>query len=461
MAASEDPVSTAYDLVVVGTGSAASSAASTCREAGRTVAVIDSRPFGGTCALRGCDPKKVLVGAAHLKQATDRMSRHGLAGEVRVDWADLMAFKRSFTAPVPESREASFRAQGIATYHGRARFLDRETLAVDTEAGTQRLKATHILLANGARPAPLPFDGADLLATSTDFLDLPELPRRLVFVGGGYISFEFAFIAAHAGARVTILHRGARPLDRFEPDLVDRLVAHARAAGIDVVLNAEVTGVAAQGSGYVVHTQTRAGEKASHEADLVVHGAGRVPALDDLDLDAGGVARGKGGVTVNAYLQSPTNPRVYAAGDAADTDGPPLTPVASMESRVAAANLLEGNHRTADYRAIPTVVFTTPPLASVGLTEAQARAQGRNVSVQHEDTSGWYSYRRVRAEAAAFKVLVDEAADRIVGAHLLGEGADELINVFTMALRYDIPASDLRQTLFAYPTHASDVPYML
>ncbi len=271
---------------------------------------------------------------------------------------------------------------------------------------------------------------------------------------------EFAHVAARAGAEVTIVHRGERPLERFDPDLVGRLVGRTRALGITLHLHAEVTGVERQEGGFRVHMESGSGPR-SVEADLVVHGAGRVPELDDMDLEAGGVERTRRGVTVNEYLQSVSNPRVYAAGDAADTEGLPLTPVASVDSHVVASNLLKGNHRTPDYRAIPTVVFTVPPLASVGLTEDEAHARGLDVAVHHNDITGWYSYRRVRAEVAAFKVLVDKATDHIVGAHVLGEGADELINVFTLAMRHGIPASALQRTIFAYPTHASDIAYML
>ena len=384
------------------------------------------------------------------------MQGHGAEPSLRINWPALMAFKRTFTDPVPENREEGFRKRGIDTYHGRARFVNEETIEVDGEP----LRAKHILLANGAKPAPLSFEGADLLTTSTEFLELDRLPGRVVFAGGGYISMEFAHVAARAGAEVTIVHRGERPLERFDPDLVGRLVGRTRALGITLHLHAEVTGVERQDGGFRVHMESGSGPM-SVEADLVVHGAGRVPELDDMDLEAGGVARTRRGVTVNEYLQSVSNPRVYAAGDAADTEGLPLTPVASMDSHVVASNLLKGNHRTPDYRAIPTVVFTVPSLASVGLTEDEAHARGLDVAVHHNDITGWYNYRRVRAEVAAFKVLVDKATDHIVGAHLLGEGADELINVFTLAMRHDIPASALQRTIFAYPTHASDIAYML
>ncbi len=165
--------------------------------------------------------------------------------------------------------------------------------------------------------------------------------------------------------------------------------------------------------------------------------------------------------SVNEFLQSVSNPAVYAAGDAAASGGPPLTPVAGYEGRIVAGNLLEGHHLTADYSAVPSVVFTVPPLASVGLHERSAREQGRRVRVNYAETSSWYSSRRIGETCSGYKVLVDEETGRILGAHLLGPQAEETINLFVMAMRAGVTAASIKDVLFAYPTHASDVAYML
>jgi glutathione reductase (NADPH) len=196
------------------------------------------------------------------------------------------------------------------------------------------------------------------------------------------------------------------------------------------------------------------------QADLAVHGAGRVPEIDDLDLDAGGIKREKRGVVVNDYLQSASNPSVYAAGDAA-ASGPPLTPVADHDSDVVATNLLEGNRRKTNYEGLASAVFTVPPLASVGLTEAAAREQGLRFRAHREDTSGWLSSQRVGETTSGSKVLIEEDSGRILGAHLFGPHADEVINVFALAVRFRIRADDLKQMLFAYPTNSSDIPFMV
>jgi glutathione reductase (NADPH) len=203
-------------------------------------------------------------------------------------------------------------------------------------------------------------------------LGLEELPPRIVFVGGGYIAFEFAHIAARAGARVQVLHRGARPLEKFE-------------------------------------------------ADLVVH----------------------------------------AAGDAVASGGFPLTPVAGMQGDIVVRNLLEGNRYTTNYTGIPSVVFTTPPLARVGLDEAAAHAQGLRFRTHREDTSGWYSLRRVAQQHTGSKVLIEEGTDRILGAHLLGLHAEEIINLFALAIRAGLRTSDLKAMVYSYPISASDIGYML
>jgi glutathione reductase (NADPH) len=443
-----------FDLIVIGTGSAASATAFGCRRAGLRVAVVDPRPFGGTCALRGCDPKKVLVGAAEVLARMHGLEGRGLKHDgAHIEWADLMRFKRTFTATVPAAKQNAFAQAGIATYHGSARFASRNTVQI----GSTLLEARYALIATGARPADLDIPGAQHAITSEQFLELDSLPRRVVFLGGGYISFEFAHVAARAGAQPVIVHRGSRPLEGFDADLVALLLRHTRDIGVDVRLQAEVAAIEKTTAGFAVRTKGGSGVVA---ADLVVHGAGRVPDIDDLGLEAAGVERSPRGVKVNEFLQSVSNPAVYAAGDAADS-GPPLTPVAQYEGTMVAANLLEGNARRPDYSGIATVVFTIPPLASVGMDADDARKAGSQFRLKHEDTSSWYSSRRIGETCSGFTTIVEAATDRILGAHLLGHNADELANVFSLAIRKKHTASDVKDVLYGYPTHASNIAYML
>jgi glutathione reductase (NADPH) len=447
-----------FDLVTIGTGTAASTVATICREAGREVAILDSRPFGGTCALRGCDPKKVLVGASEVVDWAARMKGKGIGGgAARLEWPGLMRFKRSFTDPVPREREAEFAKAGIAAFHGRARFVGPSSLRV----GDDVLEGKHVVVAAGAKPARLKIPGEDLLITSEQFLNLDALPQRILFVGGGYISFEFAHVAARAGAKVTLLHSDRSPLAGFDPDLVNQLVRWTREIGIDVQLEAPVTGIEKTSAGLAVHASS-GGKERHFEVDMAVHGAGRVPEIEDLGLETARVEWDeRKGVKVNEYLQSVSNPAVYAAGDAAGSGGPPLTPVAGYDGRTVAANLLKGNHAKTNYLGTPTVVYTTPPLTAVGLQERAAREKGLKFKVNHADSSGWYSSRRIGEKCSGYKVLVEEGSERILGAHLLGANSEDVINIFALAIRMEIAAAKLKEMIFTYPTRSSDVAYML
>jgi glutathione reductase (NADPH) len=377
-------------------------------------------------------------------------------GDLRIDWPALMSFKRSFTDPVPRQREEGFKEAGIVAPHGKARFVGPSSVAI----GHDVLEARHVVIATGAKPASLGIDGEMHLLTSDQFLELEQLPERIVFVGGGYISFEFAHIAARAGAHVRILHRGSRPLPRFDPDLVSRLVDASRAAGIDIHLNTMVNGLEDRGDRVVVHA-IESGRDVAFETDAAIHGAGRVADIDELDLEAASIERGTTGVRVNEFLQSTTNQAVYAAGDAAAGGGLPLTPVAGTEGEIVAENLLKGNHRRADFAGLASMAYTTPPLASVGLSEAQAGERRFKYRVNQGDTAGWYSSRRLAADFSAYKVLVEEGTDRILGAHILGPHAEEQVNVLALAMRTGLRAPDIKNALYAYPTGSSDLEYML
>jgi len=378
------------------------------------------------------------------------------AEELRIDWQELMRFKRSFIEAVPKNREEGFAKAGVAAFHGRARFVSPSSVQVNDDV----LEGRYVVIAAGQKPADLKIPGTEYLTTSEQFLELNELPKRILFIGGGYIAFEFAHVAVRAGAQVTIVHRGPRPLPLFDPDLVDQIVKSSRELGVDVQLGTEVVGVE-KSSGQLIVQASASGQQRTFEADMVVHAAGRVPEIDDMNLDAAGVAWDNQGVKVNEFLQSVSNPAVYAAGDAAASGGPPLTPVAGYEGIIVAANLLKGNSQKPNYLGIPTVVFAIPPLAAVGLSESEARKQALKFRVKKEITSNWYSSRRVGEKYSGFKVLVEEDTDRILGAHLLGSEAEEVINLFGLAMRSGMRAADLKHMLYAYPTRGSDVPYML
>jgi len=444
-----------YDLMIIGSGTAAQVASSRVRAAGWSVALVDHRPFGGTCALRGCDPKKMLISGAETIDAETRMLGHGVKGEVRIDWRDLMMFKRSFTDAVPHNREKDFAESGIDAFHGLARFAGSDVVVIDG----RQLRARYFLIAAGARPVPLNIPGQEHAITSEEFLELDRLPARIVLVGGGYIAAEFSHIAARAGVHVTVLQRADQMLPAFDPDLVGWLMEKFAELDIDVRTRPTVQRINRTAAGFIVHASTDNQEQ-EVAADLVVHAAGREPDLAALDLAAGGVETEDGRVKLNEFLQSTSNPKVYAAGDAAGS-GPPLTPVSAHDGKVVAQNLLHGNRHRPDYRGVPSVAFTIPPIAAVGLSEAAARAKGIKFRMHSEKVPDWYTALRLNEPVYGFKTLVEEDSDRILGAHLVGPHAEEVINIFALAIRHGLTTDDLKGTMFAYPTGASDVGYMI
>ncbi len=444
-----------FDLVVLGTGTAARVAAMRCRKAGWSVAVVDCKPFGGTCALRGCDPKKMLVGGAAAVDRANRMRGKGVSGAPHIDWPELISFKRSFTDPVPGKHERGYAESGIAAFHGDVRFTGPNSVEVD---GTV-LEARHVLIATGARPVTLAIPGEEHLVTNEEFLELPSIPKRIVMVGGGYIAAEFSHIAARAGAKVKVLQRGERLLTHFDPDLVGWLMEKFQAIGVDVRTGTAVAAVERTAAEYLVKA-TCDNRELAFEADLVVHSAGRLPNLDRLDLDRASVAVKDGRLELNEYLQSVSNPAVYAAGDAASS-GPPLTPVSSHDAKVVVSNLIEGNRQKPDYLGVPSVAFTIPPIAAVGLSEEEARRKGIKFRMKSQRASDWFTARQAAEPVYGFKVLVEEETDKVLGAHLVGPHVDEVINLFALAVRHGLTADALKQTMFAYPSGASDIGYML
>ena len=448
-----------FDLVVIGAGTGALGVARACAKGGWKVAIVDCLPYGGTCALRGCDPKKMLVAVTEAIDWSDRMRGNGIESQgMSIDWARMMAFKRTFTDAMPKRLEDGLDKMGILQLHGTARFTEPGVVQV----GDRTLHARHFHIATGAVPVALNIPGEDLLMTSTEFLDLEFLPERIAFVGGGFIAFEFAHIARRTGAsEVTILQRGKRPLVQFDPDIVDIQMERTRQLGIDLRCESCVEAIVKVGDELQIEFATPQGRE-TIVCDLIVHGAGRVPNIDALNLEAAGVEVGQRGVQVNEFMRSVSNPAVFAAGDCADTKAPNLTPVSANEARIAAKNLLAGeDDRRVKYPPIPSVVFTLPPVARVGLLEIEARQQEFEFDVHFQKTEGWYSSLRVGERYSAYKVLVEKTTGKILGAHLIGPGAEEQINLFAMAMGTGLSANQVKAIIFAYPSYASDLGSMV
>ena len=443
-----------YDLIVLGTGGAGYTVAMNCKKAGLSVAIVNNGIFGGTCPVRGCIPKKVLVGAAELLDLSRRLGDVGIVtGQPVASWAELIKFKRTFTDPVPASSEKALRKAGIDIYQGRPQFTGN--LQIDV-AG-QYLQAKQVHIAVGAKPAVLAIEGAEHVITSDDFLELDDLPKRLLFIGGGYISFEFAHVAARFGATVTILHNTEQPLAAYDRDIVETLIEASHEIGITVEVGANVVAIRQDNGSY--HVETDDGR--SFETDLVIHGAGRPPALDGLELEKTNVDYDKKlGILVDEYLQSTSNPRVTAAGDAAAA-GPPLSPVASDQGAIAAENILKAkSRRMPSYVSTPSVVYTTPCVAKVGYTEGEAQAQSIDYDVIVSDLAKWFDAKRTNLKFSKSKILVEKRTNKIVGAHIIANHAEDLINIFSLAIELGLTSEQLKQPLFAFPTATDDLRSM-
>lgn len=445
-----------YDVFVIGSGMAGMTIANKCASKGLSVGITDELPYGGTCAIRGCDPKKVIIGATEVRDFAKRLKGKGIDTVPEINWRDIMAFKQTFVDEMPTKIEKGYTKNGIDTFHASAKFIDENSLQV----GEDMVQADKIVIASGAKPRVLDFDGGELARSSTDFLNLKELPESLLFIGGGYIAFEFAHIAARSGADVTIVHRGKRPLENFEQDIVKHLVDATRKLGVKLILETEVTNIEKLGNGFKVRGISN-GKESEFETASVFNSAGRPPAIFDLDLEKGNILFSKKGIRVNEYLQSTSNPNIYAAGDAADTEGLPLTPVAVMEGHVVSSNIIKGNSKEVDYPPMPTVVFTLPTMAAVGLTEAQANDRGFDIQINYDKVDSWFNARRLNFDEYAFKTIIDKKNSTILGAHLIGPHSEETINLFAMAIKTKMTINDLRTMVFSYPTMASDLTSML
>jgi len=441
-----------FDAIVIGSGTSAYFCISKLQQAGKRIAVVDERPYGGTCALRGCQPKKYLVANAEARAAIKHLLGKGFSEVPTTNWEDLQAWKGEFLDGVSEGEKKEFQAQGIETFDGKAVLSGPNEVTV----GTNRLEADHIVLATGAIPRKNAFEGADLARDSEYFLNLETLPERILFIGGGFISFEFAHVSTQAGAKATILHRSENPLKAFEPELVETIVAASRSQGIEIGLGEEPAKIEAIGNAYQV--TCRSGSQ--FQVDLVIESTGRVPNLSVLEGDQANVASSRRGVEVDEYMQSTTNPAVYAIGDCA-ASGYQLAPVADEEGKTAGANILAEKTKKIDYGVVPSVVFTIPNLASVGLKESEAAKQGLDFRINKGTTKNWPSSKRIGETESGYKVLVENGTNRILGAHLARHNAGEVINIFALAMKHEIKSTDLADFMWAYPTYSSDLKYMV
>ena len=447
----------AYGLVVLGSGAVGQTAAYDGRKRGLRVLVVESRDLGGTCPNRGCDAKKPYVHAAAVLHAVQRLQAAGtgLVGELSMSWAKTAAFKKAFTDPVDALTLDDLEAAGIGVFRGTAAFTGPDTLRL---SDGREVEAEMVVIATGERPRAMDAPGGDLAIDSDAFLDLDDLPPRVVFIGAGYIGMEFACAAALAGREVTVVASGEHPLNGFDADAVAVLEAALPTLGphgVRLLPGARATKLERTGDGIAVFTDA---DTPAAVGDLVVNATGRVASIDGMNLDAAGVESSPRGVRVDDTLRCPGNPRVWAGGDVADTGRPSLIPTAVADARQLVKNLAavaDGREPEPVATHPPaTVAFTVPTLASVGMTEAQARdVHGDGVLVSTGDLTTKKFYRQLGVEHAYYKLVFDTDR-RLLGAHLAGPESEEVINVFALALDRCCSETELCDAVLTYPTVA-------
>ena len=446
----------AYDVVIIGGGNAAFGVTVPTRKAGLKVAMIEERDLGGTCPNRGCTPKKVLVAAAHALHEIGQAHVHRIkVGKPKLDWAALIDREKEMIEGIPDSLEETLQGRGVELIRAPAKFKGTNTV----EAGGRTLEAKTIVIATGSTPRPLPIPGAELMITSDEVLSERKLPDSVVFIGGGVIALEFGHVYARAGAKVTILEVLPQLLPALDSDAVEQVRKESERIGIDIHTGVKVKGV--EKTNKRLRTVFEVGGKEmSVKSDRVVNGAGRIANVAELDLDAGNVAHEGFRITVDATMRSTSNPSVYLCGDVL-SGAPQLSPIATYEGRLVGRNIVEGPKYKPDYSSLPTAVYTVPALATVGLSEAKAKEKGLKTRVQVNDMEYWFSTRQFAETVAWSKIIVDEGSDTVVGAHFVGHAGEELINIFGLAMKHGIKASEIRDFIFAYPTFSADIKSML
>lgn len=445
-----------FDVVILGGGNAGIGVTGPARKAGMSVAMIEARDMGGTCPNRGCTPKKVLVAAGHALHEIERAHIHGIAvAKPKLDWAALIDREQAMVADIPARLTASMLKRGVEIIAGSGKFIAPNMIAV----GDRQLEAKHIVIATGSRPRPLNIPGREHLITSDEILVGRTLPKSVVFIGGGVISLELGHVYARAGVTVTILEALPQLLPALEAAAVEQLQKESERIGIRVLTNVQVKQIE-QRKPLLRVTFQHDGSEHVIEAEHAVNGAGRVANIDALGLAAGHVEHSGWRIVTDPYLRSVSNPIVFVCGDAVATS-PQLSPIATYEGDIVGRNIVEGPKHAPNYDALATSVYTVPALATVGLTEKAAREKGYSIKVHDTDMLGWLSARTYAETVAWAKIIVDAKSDRVLGAHIVGHAGEELINLFSLAMAHGIPASAIKDRIYAYPTFSSDIKHLL
>ena len=442
-----------YDLFVIGAGSGGVRASRIAASHGARVAVAEEHRIGGTCVIRGCVPKKLLVYGSHFAEELQDAANYGWTVEgMRFDWStlrdtvlrDVDRLEVAYTATLDNNKVEHFQERATITGPHGVRL-----------ASGREISAKYILVATGAWPVMPEFEGSEHCITSNEVFHLPELPRRVVIQGAGYIAMEFAGIFNALGSHVTVVNRSDVILRGYDAVLRDRLLQITMARGIEYKFHCPITKVEKQTDGSLLATP---GKLDPLPADVVLIATGRRPKTEGLGLEAAGIALGpKGEIPVDEFSKTACD-SIYAVGDV--TDRVQLTPIAIREGHAFADTVFGGNPRSIAYDCVPSAVFSQPPLASVGLTEGEARNRYGNVKVYSSDFRPMKNVFADRHERGLYKLVVDANTDRILGVHMIGPEAPEILQGAAIAVRAGLTKADFDATVALHPSMAEELVLM-
>lgn len=442
-----------YDLFVIGAGSGGVRASRIAASHGAKVAVAEEFRVGGTCVIRGCVPKKLLVYASHFAHSLHDAPTYGWTIEGKsFDWAALRDFVASDVDRLERAYTSTLDSNKVDHFHERATFAGPHSVRL---ASGREITAKVILVAVGAWPVMPQFEGVEHCITSNEVFHLPALPRRVVIQGAGYIALEFAGVFNALGSAVTVVNRSEKILRGYDHDLTDRLLPIMQGRGIEFAFNRAISRVEKQADGTLL---VHAGEGEPIAADVVLVATGRRPKTDGLGLEQVGIVVGPNGeIPVDDYNQTAC-PSIYAVGDV--TDRVQLTPVAIREGHAFADTVFGSMPRTTAYDHIPSAVFTQPPIAAVGLTEADARAQFASVKVFKSDFRPMQNMFSATAERGYYKLVVDGESDRVLGVHMLSPDAPEILQAAAIAVKAGLTKAQFDATVALHPSMAEELVLM-
>ncbi len=443
-----------FDLFVIGAGSGGVRAARIAAGYGAKVAIAEEFRIGGTCVIRGCVPKKLMVYASRFADAFDEAAAFGWSvPAARFDWGKLVAAKEKEISRLSAIYRANLEKAGVSIFESRAELLDAHTVRL--KADGRQFRARKILVATGGTPAlEPPAPGREYAITSNEIFDLPTLPQRLLIIGAGYIAVEFASIFARLGTKVAIATRGENVLRGFDEDMrcgVRDALIHA---GVDIHFNQLLTGIEKTAHGLRAHST----EGLHLDVDQLMIATGRRPNTAGLGLENAGVELDRvGAIKVDAFSQTSV-PSIYAVGDV--TNRLALTPIAIREGHAFADTVFGGKPTAVVHVNVPTAVFTTPEVGTVGLSESEARAIYDIVDIYEASFRPLKASLSGRGEKVRMKIVVDGATDVVLGVHILGEDAGEMAQLLAIAIRLGAKKADFDETVAVHPTSAEELVTM-